>query len=391
MTRLNKIKSIFALFFLLFIVNFSFGEINVNNQYGFILDIPEGYNLDEQSPDGKSFMFTHPNIPITFVIKVYHEEGYVDSQDALESALIKLSAQYDIGNFNWNNSESSVASFQMRLDQNYSGWSVGTKTDNNTYLVLLAYAPSKDADKCQEFMLSTINSLCIDEYYLNTPGIITSFAFPSEGNQNITSTINNTEIKSKLDLCDKEASQFVVDMEYKILTMYANHPLWQEAWERYYRMIYRDSFGRLQDFCKNVYDTLYPMAEKERPENPDIQFAQYLLSWVQTFDYVRAENRNNSDFTSLPSILLGTGSDCDSRSLLVATILEYAGIDSLLLISPEYSHALVAANIKAPGQTYHNKENETDYIMGETTAKVTWGMIAKDQADRNKWFSISLP
>ena len=391
MTRLNKIKSILALFFLLFVVNFSFGEINVNNQYGFLLDIPEGYNLDDQSQDGKSFMFSHPNIPVSFVIKVYDQEGYVDSQDALESALKKLSAQYDISSFNWNNTDSSVAMFEMILDQSYSGWSTGTKIDNNTYLVLLAYAPTKDADKCQEFILSTLNSLCVNEYYLNAPGIITQFAFPSEGQQEITSTINNTEIKSKLDIVDKDASQFVVDMEYKILTMYGQHPKWLEAWVRYYRMIYRDSFGRLQDFSKNVYETLYPMAEKERPENPQIQFAQYLLSWVQTFDYVRAENRNNSDFSSLPSILLGTGSDCDSRSLLVATILEYAGIDCLLLISPEYSHALVAADIKAPGQTYHNKENENDYIMGETTAKVTWGMIAQDQADRNKWFSVSLP
>jgi len=28
--------------------------------------------------------------------------------------------------------------------------------------------------------------------------------------------------------------------------------------------------------------------------------------------------------------------------------------------------------------------------MGETTAKVTWGTIAQDHADKSKWFAIEL-
>lgn len=391
MTRHNNFKSVFALFFLLFVSNFAFSEINVNNQYGFLLDIPEGYNLDDSTPDGKSFLFTHPNIPVTFVIKVYDDEGYMYSQEALETTLTKLSATFEADSFMWNGTECAISNFEMILDQQYSGWSVATKTDNNTYLTLLCYAPKKDAPKCQEFMLSTINSLCIDDYYYNTPGIITTFVFPSEGQQEITTNVAGAIVKSKLDKVDREASQFVVDIEYKILTYYAQHHLWKEAWERYYRILYRDSYGRLTDFAKNAYDTLYPIAEKVNPKNPQIQYAQYLLTWIQSVDYTRAEDKKDSDFTSLPAILLGESSDCDSRSLMICTLLEYAGIDTLLLISPEYSHALVAADIKAPGQTFHNKENNTDYIIGETTAKVTWGMIAQNQADRTKWFAVSLP
>ena len=50
--------------------------------------------------------------------------------------------------------------------------------------------------------------------------------------------------------------------------------------------------------------------------------------------------------------------------------------------------AITATSIEAPGQKYHLKENNKDYIFGETTAKITWGMIAQNQSDRTKWIPI---
>ena len=37
---------------------------------------------------------------------------------------------------------------------------------------------------------------------------------------------------------------------------------------------------------------------------------------------------------------------------------------------------------------YHLKENDKDYIFGETTEKITWGMIAQNHSDRTKWIPI---
>ncbi len=112
------------------------------------------------------------------------------------------------------------------------------------------------------------------------------------------------------------------------------------------------------------------------------------LSWVQTFNYERAATKNESDFTSLPASLCGKGSDCDSRSMLVSALLNYTGIDTAILISREYSHAVVVTDIPAPGQTF-TMENGREYIFGETTSKVTWGMIAQDHADRKKWIPVT--
>ena len=34
------------------------------------------------------------------------------------------------------------------------------------------------------------------------------------------------------------------------------------------------------------------------------------------------------------------------------------------------------------------KENDKDYIFGETIEKITWGMIAQNHSDRTKWIPI---
>ena len=74
--------------------------------------------------------------------------------------------------------------------------------------------------------------------------------------------------------------------------------------------------------------------------------------------------------------------------MLIAALLNYTGLDTAILISREYSHAMVVTDIPAPGQTF-TMEDGREYLMGETTAKVTWGMIAQNQADRTKWMCVS--
>ena len=74
--------------------------------------------------------------------------------------------------------------------------------------------------------------------------------------------------------------------------------------------------------------------------------------------------------------------------MLVSVLLNYTGIDTAMLISREYSHAVVVTDIPAPGQTF-TMENGREYLFGETTARVTWGMMAQDQADRTKWIPVT--
>jgi len=371
---------------LLFLAPLSAEKIT-DRDFGFSLDVPEGFEVADYTEDGMSYVFSHPNIPVTLVMKITNEEN-ADAASVLKTNLAKLSAKGDTDSFKWNGTPCAISSFTVSLDGTYFGWAVTAPLKiKNYFVLLLCYAP--DSQKgCEPFIISTVNSLCIDSEYLNTPGIITSYAFPSEGRKALSVNISGKEIKTSLDKCDEEAGKFVVDLEYSVLTLYTNHKLWKEAWQRYYRMIYRDNAGRLQQTAADIYNALYPELKKSKPQDADIKYAQALLSWVQTFGYERAKEKNESDFTSLPACIAGKGNDCDSRSMLVSALLNYTGIDTAILISNIYSHSVVVTDIPAPGQTF-TMEDGREYLIGETTAKVTWGMIAQEHADKSKWIIVS--
>lgn len=387
MTRFCK-KLFYFLLIIFAITSYSFSEQITDRDFGFSLDIPEGFEIADYTEDGMSYVFSHPNIPVTLVMKLTEEKNAKSAAEVLNKNLKKLNASGETDSFKWNGTVCGISYFSMSLDDNYSGWAVSAPVKiHDYYVILLCYAPESKKG-CDQFIISTINSLSINNEYLNTPGIITSYAFPPEGSESVLLKIGGKEIKTSLDKSDEEAAKFVIELEYSVLNLYANHKMWKEAWQRYYRMIYRDNAGRLQQTAKNIYDSIYPELKKSKPQDADIKYAQALLSWVQTFGYERAQSKIESDFTSLPASIKGKGSDCDSRSMLVSVLLNYTGIDTAMLVSREYSHAVVVTDIPAPGQTF-TMENGREYLFGETTARVTWGMLAQDQADRTKWIPVT--
>ncbi len=387
MTRIVK-KSVLFILSLYICIATAFCEKITDRDFDFSLDVPEGFEVSDYTEDGMSYVFSHPNLPVTLVMKISSEPEVKSAAEVLKNNLSKLSAKGDTDSFLWNKASCGISNFSMTIDDNYFGWAVTAPLKmKNYYLLLLCYAPESQRG-CEQFIISTVNSLCIDSEYLNTPGIITSYAFPPEGRKALSVNIGGKNIKTSIDKSDEDASKFVIDLEYAVLNLYASHRLWKEAWQRYYRMIYRDNAGRIQQTASDIYNALYPELKRTKPQDADIKYAQSLLTWVQSFGYERAKTKNESDFTSLPGCITGKGNDCDSRSMLISALLNYTGIDTALLISREYSHAMVVTDIPAPGQTF-TMEDGREYLMGETTAKVTWGMIAQEHADRTKWMAVS--
>lgn len=380
----------FSLIFAFFLSQNLYSEIIKDYDFGFSLDIPEGYELSDRSEDGMSLLFSHSGLPVTLVIKISVENQKSDSSAVMKNFLTKLSAQYDADSFEWAKQKCGIAFFKMNLDQNYEGRTVCVPLKpENSFLTLLCYAPSNLFNRCERFIISTLNSLSTDfAQNQKTPGIFVSYAFPKEGDFPVSLKIAGKTINVKMDKSDFEAAKFVVDFEFSVLALYANHNLWKEAWTRYYRRIYADSAARLSNVSCEIRDALWDFANQKNPENPDIAFAQFLLSWVQSFKYQRELSKDSADFTPLPQVLAGVGNDCDSRSMLIAVLLNNSGYDSIMLISREYSHAMVATDISAPGQKYYLKEKSKEYILGETTAKVNWGTIAQDKSDRNKFIPV---
>lgn len=82
--------------------------------------------------------------------------------------------------------------------------------------------------------------------------------FPGEKKLPVELQIDGKTIKTSLDKSDEEAAQYLVDREYSVSLLYQKSPLWKEVWQRYYRMIFRDSAGRLSQTAENVYEKNCP-------------------------------------------------------------------------------------------------------------------------------------
>lgn len=362
-----------------------------DNDFGFSLDVPEGYTVAEYTPDGMSWRFVHDRLPVSLILKLYAGGQYKTCKDALSGTLDRLSAEYDADTFEWQTIPSAIAYFSMTLGtaSGYSGWAAGVLLpEKNAHLILVCYADKEKADSCQQFIISTLNSLSISRSGRFSPGIFTAYAFPPAGKKSVRLNISGIAIDTEIDADDEKAAQFVIDCEFAVLSLYAENEKWKEAWIRYYKSIFRDSFSRMKKAADDIQTVLLPLANRRNKTNPDAAMNELLLDWVQGFRYERQnQDKKQSDFANLPSVLCGAGSDCDSRSMLMCALLGNMGIKSNVFVSREYSHAVYGADISVPGAKIN--VGGTDYLLGETTAKnVRPGLILSEMSDTSKWIPV---
>lgn len=389
---MTRCKIFLAGLFLFFCTTLSFAQANQSSQQSitehFLMDETNGFQILEETED--SIVIYNQDYEISIIGKLIDKSAYNSSEEYLVDMLEKLSAVYEECPYEWNNKSCAFGTFEMIMDTSYSGLALTVPTaDNNHYILFLGYSPSSSNSFTQSIIMSCLNSICLDSKEYFTPGPVTSFAYPLVNSKEISLLIDEDQIKSTVNEIDEEASEFLIEMEYTILRLqkYASDDERIAAWQRYYRIIYRDNYGRVKNIVGDVINYYYPLTGKPDKQN-EIIFAQKILSWVQTFQYDRAKTQTESDFVSLPAAFCGRGNDCDSRSMMVCAFMQYLNIDSVLLISPEFSHALAGVDIMAPGQMF--MFDEKNYLLGETTTKITWGTIVKDHADQSKWFPVYL-
>ena len=286
------------------------------------------------------------------------------------------------------------------------------------YIVLLAYSPLGNKDdldqSMHQFLISVIDSLMFTTQrgsYFN-PGPVTTFSFPRttpsgnisedfsqespegspetspQNKEAVTLSINGTEVHTAIYPQDIEAQEFVIEREFAVLNLYAGTDLAISAWTRYYNQIYRCSFASLEEASFAIFARLREKDSVKNAENKDLALAQELLTWTQNFTYKR--DTQSTDFSSPTAVLAGkTFSDCDSRSLLLAILLHQMNYKTLMFLSPVHQHAMLGIAIDAPGAKM--AVNNTNYLVGETTAPVAIGLIAKDISVITDWIPVVFP
>lgn len=368
-----------------------FAEFYSSSYYGWNLDLPEGFVLKDASNDGLSFYLEHEFMKVRTAIKMYPTDRYERSDLAMEEVLNKLNADGEIDGFMWNGRQTSIAQYSFQLPGNdtaQAGWGLSvTTTANPIHLVVLCYADKSVSNDCQQFLLSALDSLCVEQKDFRLPGPVTSYAFNSDETQDIKIKIGQKEIYAQIPAQAKESGRFVIDREFSVLTLYAKQKQWKEAWQRYYRTIFREAYSRLDNAALAILAALKTEAMTKNPQNPNVEICKKLLAWTQDFSYARKQD--TSDFNDLSSVLQNQGSDCDSRALLLCVLMERYGVKTELFISGIYSHALFGVDLPYPGARI--TVDGTDYLLCETTAPVDMGLVAQEQSDTNKWIPVDLP
>ncbi|MBQ8353254.1 MAG: hypothetical protein IJX32_01835 [Spirochaetaceae bacterium] len=377
-------KIIYCLILFFVGLSVSFAEILNSPTWGYSVDLPEEFVLvDKNGAD--SYMFENAFVSSTVILKAYKKEKFSSSLEAMETVMKQLGAEFECAETDWRNTDCIISQFAFNLGgASNTGWAVSSLLqDSKGYVVMLCYTPTDVFYDLEQFVISCVDSLCIDYGSYYSPGPLTSFAFPKGEVQNHTVEIAGEKIDFPLNSNDIEADRFVVEREYSVLSLYQDSEMWVEAWQRYYRQVYKNAYSRLKIAAFNIYNRLIKTCESE---NPEIELAQKLLSWTQGFDYVR--DFTSTDFTPITASITGTGSDCDSRAMLLACLLHHMNYDTCLFVSAEFSHSLFGIVLDKAGAKINIDGRQ--FLLGETTAQVDIGLVPANMNQTDKWIFVEL-
>jgi hypothetical protein len=344
--------------------------------WGFRLDLPEGYEyIDGNNKDRYSFQ--GPNKAM-FDLVVYNGV-YQGVEQAANDIKRRLGSSGETALFEYEGKTAALMELRFR---DFSGWGLCLELAKSPggssapFLCALAYSPSPGADM-DLFHISALDSIAPSDLEARRPGPVMEFSCPR--GETIEIPINGTTISALIRENDFLAAQTLVDREFALLRNYESAPNWQQAWIRYYRVIYRDSWDR-------IADALFRL---EREWNSDARFdnrafAEKSLAFVQGFSYER--DLEGSDFFNLVTALFEGRGDCDSRSMLWAMILEQADIPSAMMVSRNHSHAMGLADL--PGSGARFDAGGKRWLVAETTDKVGIGLISADKSDTESWLGV---
>jgi hypothetical protein len=356
---------------------------------GAFFDLPSGFAPGDG--DGRTrFSFFDPDGGMEFDIQIF-EPGRYGSAGLMASDLLgQMGSKGDTSSFTYQGREAVIADLDFSMNSGpRKGFAVfiagatpasGASGPDSSY-ALVASTDVSRFDSYSELLISCLDAFSVDRAARRFPGPVSQFLLPLAPAGGETKTVALPAGSVSLPWSPQEARDelSLAQREFHVMTMYLkSQTLWVDAWARYYRMVYKESSAQLDPLVKAFSGSL--------PANDPTESARRVLAWVQGFHYER--DFSGIDFVPPLTAAFERRGDCDSRAMVMAIILEGLGIDCVLMVSREYSHAMLAVDVPGGGQrfTYHGKA----YLVAETTARVGIGMMDSSQADFSKWLGVDL-
>lgn len=234
-----------------------------------------------------------------------------------------------------------------------------------THYWLSSVAPKAQRDLYLPAIFSTFDSLSVGPLSRLSPGPVSQYdqSFAEPDIKTVKIDFNGTSLKIQADFSQNNVAQRTVEREAAVMASHKADAEGYIGWARYYRMIYRDNYSRLE----SVFKALSPLLPQDKR-----QAAQMLLSYTQGFSYTRT-TETASDLIAPIAAFLENRGDCDSMSLVYIILLNKAGIDALLLLTQQQLHAIAAVDVPVEGSVFLFDQKE--YVLAELTAKEPLGTI----------------
>lgn len=312
-------------------------------------------------------------------IKSYPASRYATAQGLFEAARGELGATGKGAGFKYSGNGGYVGEVSFRHDRAQAkGYLVALVTQDRA-ITLLGYSDLKNYEADFDEILSAIDSYAPSAADLRRPGPISQFFYPFPAPKRVPTAlyVSGRQFEVGLDVREIDASQVVIDRETRVLARnsHVNVP----AWRRFYRMIFRDNYHRLDPYLGSIEAGL------ELGTATPFEKAVAVLKWMQGFLYARTGTL--ADLSSpLLTAATQTG-DCDSRTLLYSILLEHMGVSTVLMVSARYSHSMVGVLVPGKGARY--EAGGKAYLVAELTANVDIGMIDRSMADPGGWVPVT--
>ncbi len=370
---MNKLLYIILI---LSISSFFYGYEVFNSQIGYIVDLPEEWIVLD-SDNSSLVTFADPTHNATFQIFCFKKEAFNSPVEILNYIKKSFTADGEQESFYFMNQESIFTDLTFAtMNYKVRGYCVLINGKQFDY-ALLSSSNIEYYEQFHDYLLSCINSFSLSKEEKLYPGPVSQYYYTSSGKSDtlIKFQINDKNIDFNYDINDIEATEIVIQREARILALTKKDHY--KAWERYYRMIYKDNYNRLKKFS----DSLSLIINKS-----SINDIKNLILWIQNFNF----NRTNTiaDFTSPIELITSQSGDCDSRVVLLSIVLNHMGIDSIILVSVEYSHSIIGIDVNFGGKKilYNNK----NYLLVELTAKREIGVLDERVSDLKYWHPMKL-
>ncbi|TVR65718.1 MAG: hypothetical protein EA427_17555 [Spirochaetaceae bacterium] len=392
------------------------GTVFQNPDYQYVVDIPVGWEvLDAQRADFVSF--TDPARKAVFQIIAFPGEQFVTARDLDAFIRERFGAAGNQSDFRYLGDHAVFADYTFSTGEDAGegspitvrGYMVFINGDEFDF-ALMTYAVLDHYEWYHDILLSALDSFSPDARHRMQPGPVSTFYAAPVKEQLRESGVDGRSAAAGASVLPlpsgeehllapriaseglREAAQVLIEREARVLADYAPPegasarfgdgpvPEWARAWRRYFRMVYRDNYDRLESVAEALFDDLASQGV------PREEMPARILAWLQEAQYQRTSSL--SDLMSPAWCLVEFAGDCDSLGLTYAILLHHLGFEAILMVSIEYAHALVGVDVPGEGARFPFEGRQ--WLVAELTVQVPIGQIAEDMSDIGGWVGIKL-